>query len=537
MTVSIEAPTIASNKTSVRFIVHPQEVRVESDDDTVHKMIRKYLSYIHPNVRYIRASKLKEARAKGDAEKEKYWRDWDGGISLYKSNRFSIGFLWRVKMMVKHGNYSLSVEDLRNKPFPLPHHATPKFMGILRPYQEDALKRMLKVDNGIVDMGTGAGKTVVALALIAKRACPTFVIVPTVPLVNEWLYKAKEFLRFSDDEKYVGFASGKQCQLSVINIINIHTLFRCLFKSSKHKQTMERYRTVQNAYYNADMLMVDECHHSSTDTWKACIMQSDAFYRYGFTATADMRHDMADLEYYGLLGEKIIRVSPHQLVSEGYIAKARVIFHEWGQCYFRRPQKFAGPQGVEDLGIVFNHRRNTVIVDNTFEAWAGQKRRVLIMCRRLDHGALLKDLIIEKYRNSPISKQRDCAVDWVHGKSKNKEEIITDFREGKIDILITQNQLLSEGVDIPDIACVVMAAGGKSTIKTIQSIGRGVRLAKGKTDLLVHDYADRGLYITEHAEKRLKTYANETAFVIDTKGTFLEGIAEYLKEMGSIVAD
>jgi len=84
------------------------------------------------------------------------------------------------------------------------------------------------------------------------------------------------------------------------------------------------------------------------------------------------------------------------------------------------------------------------------------------------------------------------------------------------------------------VAAVVMAAGGKSSIKTIQNLGRGIRTAEGKTDLMVYDYADEGLFVQDHAEERLKTYARESAFKIHADDTNLEGLIKYLKEIGAI---
>jgi superfamily II DNA or RNA helicase len=253
-------------------------------------------------------------------------------------------------------------------------------------------------------------------------------------------------------------------------------------------------------------------------------MASNAYYRYGITATTDKRHDSADMEYYGLLGERLSRISASDLIETGYISPATVIFQRWGYMPFYGSVKFQGVGGVEDQALVYNHQRNTQICDDILNA-LGEGRRVMVMVRRLDHGKLLKQIL-----ESRISE--NVRMEWVHGEHPEKAKIIEEFRDKKIQILIAQNQLLSEGVDIPDVSAVVMAAGGKSAIKTIQSIGRGIRKAEGKVNLVVYDYADEGRYIQEHALQRLNTYAAESAFKIEAEGTNLENYIQHLRDIG-----
>lgn len=533
--------------TDCLLVVHPQIVEVRHDNPKIDNLITNYLSYDTPNARHIRRVKLQQAKEilkelkdkddvsarvmKREAQRDlDYWNRWSGKTCSYRHREFPIGFLWRVGMYLRVKRFSVTVDDRRSIPYTLPIDKQPRFLGVLRPYQQKVLKRMLSRQRGIVDVGTGGGKTVIALALLEHRPHHTFVIVPTIPLVDEWLYKTKEYIRFNDGERHVGFAHGKMTDLRIINIGNIQALHNALFRKTKNKKTLERYEMIEKAYLNSDTLYVDECHRAAATIYKKVILRSNAYYRYGFTATTDIRHDAADLEYYGLLGEKIAYISASELIEGGHISPARVIFHRWGFRYFVPPVKFYGENQVEDMGIVFNHLRNNLIVKDAWEAWVLKNRTTIIMVRRLDHGSLLLDLIRRKHEQSPLSFQKECVVEWVHGEQENRKKIIDDFREGKINILLTQHQLLAEGVDIPLISCVVMAAGGKSAIKTIQSLGRGIRLAEGKSDLLIHDYADEGRFIEKHAEQRMKTYLTESAFKVDVRDTALEPMFNYLTQ-------
>ena len=523
------------SNTDVVFEVYPQIVKVINPDEDAEKRLKELLSYDIANAKHIRNYNLERAKADNNEVKADYWRSWDGKTSLYTHQEFPIGFLWRAGFTLRVEGYLVEVKDKRPKPKLLPNKFHPKFSGVLRPYQERTLSGLMSRQRGIVDIATGGGKTVVALALMAKRPVHTFVIVPTIELVNEWIYKSKEYLKFRDGTHHVGFATGRQCNLDIYNIANIQTLHNALFKSTKQKKTLERYRKIQSLYMSAEMVIVDECHHSAAKTWKKVIMQSNAYYRYGFTATADMRTDYADMEYYGLLGEKIIKVNASELVESGHISPAHVIFRNWGRKYFMQGTKWGGTGGVEELGIVFNHLRNDLIVRDAWESWMARNRQTIVMVNRLDHGKLLADLIQRYHEKSPLRHQKGCRIEWLYGKVENRDEITKDFRNGKVNVLVCQDQILGEGVDVPDIACVIMGSGYKSAIKTIQLMGRGIRNAEGKSNLVVFDYADDGKYLRDHAEKRLQTYLAESAYQVEADGTVLERLCEHLQEIDVIV--
>jgi hypothetical protein len=79
----------------------------------------------------------------------------------------------------------------------------------------------------------------------------------------------------------------------------------------------------------------------------------------------------------------------------------------------------------------------------------------------------------------------------VHGEMKSDEraQVLADFREGKLQAL-TNVAVLTEGFDDPAVSCVAMARPTKSQSLYVQCVGRGTRLAEGKTDCLVLDFAD-----------------------------------------------
>ena len=68
--------------------------------------------------------------------------------------------------------------------------------------------------------------------------------------------------------------------------------------------------------------------------------------------------------------------------------------------------------------------------------------------------------------------------------------------------------IFDEGVDIPEVNVLIIAAGGKSEVKTIQRIGRGLRKKK-VGGVLVFDFKDASKFLDRHSIDRIKVYQKE----------------------------
>jgi type I site-specific restriction endonuclease len=76
-------------------------------------------------------------------------------------------------------------------------------------------------------------------------------------------------------------------------------------------------------------------------------------------------------------------------------------------------------------------------------------------------------------------------------------------------VCIAISAIFSTGVNIKNLHNIVFAAGGKSFIRTVQSIGRGLRLHANKTRLIIIDLCDLLHYGERHCEKRIEIYKKE----------------------------
>jgi superfamily II DNA or RNA helicase len=81
--------------------------------------------------------------------------------------------------------------------------------------------------------------------------------------------------------------------------------------------------------------------------------------------------------------------------------------------------------------------------------------------------------------------------------------------------------IFDEGIDVPRVDTVILACGGKSYVKLLQRIGRGMRKKDdGKNELIIIDFIDdTNKYLLKHSDRRIKTYVSEgfDAKVVDAK--------------------
>ena len=77
-------------------------------------------------------------------------------------------------------------------------------------------------------------------------------------------------------------------------------------------------------------------------------------------------------------------------------------------------------------------------------------------------------------------------------------------------IVIAISKIFSTGINIKNLHYIIFGSGGKAKIKLIQSIGRGLRLHKEKSKLIIFDIGDNLQYGTQHLAKRLLHYKKES---------------------------
>lgn len=164
-------------------------------------------------------------------------------------------------------------------------------------------------------------------------------------------------------------------------------------------------------------------------------------------------------------------------------------------------------------GIVENPFRNSKLCKCASE-FVNDGKSVVFMVKEIEHGLIL-DKMLWTFRQKEFLPHQ-----FINGKesSEIRNKAIADFQNGNLPIMIATS-ILDEGVDIPNIDVLIPAGGGKSSIKTLQRVGRGLRKGGTSDKLIVIDTADfQNEYLLKHSFQRMKDYKAEDCFELTVEG-------------------
>jgi superfamily II DNA or RNA helicase len=407
-------------------------------------------------------------------------RKWDGKVSIYSKNALTGLLPSLLEDFSRYGLVANSIQDNRKLASPILKQTNIS----LRDYQLAAIKAAFSNQwrgtfwpRGVISMATGGGKTHVAAAMIQMLDVPTLFIVHRKDLMYQ---TAEVFRGFGIDTGRVGdgLREVKRVTVATIQTLAVNMDMTDL---SKFKQ-----------------LFMDECHLCAADVQRgnqfvsvsACI---PAPFRWGLSGTPFMKDKYSDRLLEGTTGGVVYEVHNRELIDAGYLAEGRVTMFDmpvidgmrntWPACY-------------ED-GIVLNGARNQKVIKCIQEL----TKPILVLTQRVEHGKILEKMAIQAGLN----------VKYLNGKSASaiRNEARALLRGVKIDAIIATN-IFDEGIDEPSIRTIILAGGGRSPIKNLQRLGRGLRRSKGKTDVQLIDFLDRSTkWLYSHSRERKKLWESQ----------------------------
>lgn len=269
------------------------------------------------------------------------------------------------------------------------------------------------------------------------------------------------------------------------------------FEKEKMKDAVEKHEKIMRLLQSAICFIGDEVHHASSSSWYDTLMKcTNATYRFGLTGTVDKKDEINYMRLLSCMGDIVTKISNDFLIKKGYSAKPTIYLqevstpdltgHNWQSAY--------------KLGIVENEYRNKLIVDSVEEKY-NEGKGCLVIVNQLKHGEnIYKELV-----------ERGVECEFTHGgkSSEYREQVLKDMKKGKLKVLIATS-ILDEGVDVDNINCLWIGAGGKSFRQLLQRVGRGLRKKKDGSGLEVHDYLDyTNEYLTKHTLERYQYYKDE----------------------------
>jgi superfamily II DNA or RNA helicase len=421
---------------------------------------------------------------------------WDGRKHLFsRTGAFPTGLLASVRAVLEKDGVEVQVDDWRIEPTPSERGFD--LIGITfdppYDYQLDACRKMVQAKQGIIKMGTGAGKTEVACAVTQYLGLNTLFIVPT----RELMYQSqKRFIkRLGLREREVGLIGDNNwCPGSLVTVATAATL-------ESRLETQQ----CQDLLKSIDVLFLDECHHSGSDTYFTVATLCPAYYRFGLSGTPLYRSDGANLMLIAATGEMIADVGLKYLIEKGICAKANIIFDKITEPVLKKKTAYATAykQGVSE-----NPQLLKKVIEWT-EICVDQGLGVLILCEEIQHGKLIDDALWTE-TSKLIPHQ------FIHGTEDTsvRRAAIESFDKRNLPVLIAST-ILDEGVDTKAIDVIILAGSRKSKIKTLQRIGRGLRGEK----LIVIEFSNWAhKYLLEHSYQRLQDYKEEGCFPIHYSG-------------------
>jgi len=474
--------------------------------EEAHKALDEILSYKVANSRFMKV--VRDGR-------------WDGVIHLYKTSgqTFYTGLMSLVRETLKKHNVEYEVVDRRERP---PQNLSD--LNFIKPsdyearqYQDFTVERSLKFTRGILSVGTGGGKTLIATRIISE--IKTYPVVFYV-LTKDLMEQAHGVFSACLNEP-IGKIGDGEVDIKKITVCTIQSAVQALnygkkkFKIDNYRfddedtwdektiDSQEKAEKIKEMVRSAAVVMLDEAHHTASQTAMEVLGASvNAYWRYGLSATP-YREDNASLAIQAQFGVKIVDISPSFLIKQKDLVKpyiflepidSKVNFHTYAKIY--------------EHCVVKNDKFNNHVAE-TVNHIVKRGLSVLVLVKQIKHGETLKKII----PNSEFIKG-DLS-------SEKRLQFINDLRAGKITLIATS--LADEGLDVRALDCVVMAGGGKSSTRIQQRVGRALRRdkksTKQKDKAIIIIYEHNARFLDRHAKRIRTILKRESEFeIIESNG-------------------
>lgn len=428
---------------------------------------------------------------------------WDGKIHFMdKSGKFLLGLSRHIFRFVQQDDIEIIIDDDITKKNEIDESDVLEVCNswisdgfIPREHQFDGVIKSLTYKKGILEHATSAGKSLTMAilcmhTLIKNMSTKILIIVPSLSLVEQL---HSDFVEYGVPEDYIGKFHGTQKDIEQKIIISTW--------QSMHKQT--------DLIKDFDMIIGDEAH-----TQKAAVIRTiaegatNANYRIGCTGTMpDEKSNRWLIE--GIFGPVIHQVSSKYLIDNEFASDIhiKIPFIEYPEEIVKKLKGL--PYDEEKKWLETCDTRNRII-QRIAEKHLEKNHNVLILVDHIEHAKVL-------YEKIKCSEGADVHVITGEVSSEKRENIRQYTNNHKKVVIIATYGVFSTGISIKRLHCIIFASAGKSKIKTLQSVGRGMRLHHEKNFLMLYDIGDALHYSEKHLKIRINMY-DKAQFKIDMIG-------------------
>ena len=471
-------------------------IKIENLDLDTRKALVKKFKYEDPTARYRPSYQLGR---------------WDGSVSFFGLGGTTyLSMLGQVLEELEKRNYYIQVEDLRTSPvlefdlvdeeywgdlcWPEGH----RFAGQpirLRDDQVEVVNKFLENPQCIQEIATGFGKTITTatLAKICEKYGRTITIVPNKSLVEQ---TEEDFINCQLD---VGVYYGDRKDLN-----KTHTI--CTWQSlnilDKKSQDNDELLSLAEFLEGVNTVMVDEVHMAKADVLKKLLTQNVAHapIRWGLTGTVPK----ADIDFQNIraaLGEVVHQVKAHELQEKGVLSNCHVNIIQTAEW-----KEFGGY--AEELKYLVTNKERVEFMASMISTIA-ETGNTLILVDRIETGKMLQEF---------LTTEGMPDVAFVSGAVKTTDRKVEydEVKTATNKIIIATYGVAAVGINVPRIFNMVLIEPGKSFVRVIQSIGRGIRKADDKDFVQIWDFTAATKYAKRHLTERKRFYKEaKYPFTID----------------------
>ena len=361
---------------------------------------------------------------------------------------------------------------------------------ILRDYQVEAINNFLDHPQSLQQIATGAGKTITTATLshMIEPYGRSLIIVPNKSLVEQ---TEEDYINCGLD---VGVYFGDRKMLGKTHTICTWQSLNILDKKNKDGSAV---LSLAEFLDGVSTVIVDEVHQAKAEVLKNLLTRNlkNAPIRWGLTGTVP-REKFEFESIHASLGPVIGQISAKSLQDKGVLSQCHVnvcqLIDTVAHADYQGELKYltSDPARLEYIAKMMN---KVALGGNT-----------LILVDRISAGQTLAELM-------PGSTFVSGSV-----KVKDRKETYDTIREGTNEVIIATYGVAAVGLNIPRIFNLVLLEPGKSFVRVIQSIGRGVRKAKDKDFVQIWDLTSTCKFAKRHLTQRKKFYKEaEYPFTIE----------------------
>ena len=351
---------------------------------------------------------------------------------------------------------------------------------ILRDYQVEAINNFISNPQSLQQIATGAGKTITTATLshLSEPYGRSIVIVPNKSLVEQ---TEEDYINCGLD---VGVYFGDRKQLGKTHTICTWQSLNILDKKHKDGAAV---LSLAEFLDGVSTIIVDEVHQAKAEVLKNLLTRNlrNAPIRWGLTGTVP-KEKFEFESIHASLGPVIGQISAKELQDKGVLSECHV-----NVVQLIDTQAHSGYQ--EELKYLVTNQARIEYIASLLNK-VKQSGNTLILVDRISAGEMLAELI-------PDSTFVSGSV-----KVKDRKETYDTIREGTNEVIIATYGVAAVGLNIPRIFNLVLLEPGKSFVRVIQSIGRGVRKAKDKDFVQIWDLTSTCKYAKRHLTQRKKFY-------------------------------